>query len=119
MPFVKAMPPPTDWTIEAGARYGISTGRKAQDLYNVPGSDLLLSRLTFSGLVSHALEGFARFDHRDGVFVKGNFGLGSLAGGQFHDEDFPPGTVPYSNTAQVSRDGQMRFGSGRRRARHP
>ena len=34
------------------------------------------------------------------IFVKGNIGLGSLAAGQLHDEDWVifGGTVPYSNT---------------------
>ena len=34
------------------------------------------------------------------IFIKGNIGLGSLAGGQLYDEDWVifGGTVPYSNT---------------------
>ena len=101
----------SDWSIEAGARYFVSGGRKAQDLYDAPRTDGILSRLTYTGMTGHAAEIFARLDHRDGMFVKGNFGLGDLRGGQMNDEDFPPFTQPYSNTISVQRDSRLRYGS--------
>jgi opacity protein-like surface antigen len=109
-PVFKA-PPPSDWTIEAGARYWVSSGRKQLDLYDSNIANLVNSRLTFVGVVGQSAEGFARLDHRDGMFVKGNFGLGSLVKGQFYDEDFPPAQVPYSDTVSSQRDGRMLYGS--------
>jgi opacity protein-like surface antigen len=110
-PVFKA-PPPSDWTIEAGARYWLSTGRKQQDLYDPNTSTQINSRLFFEGATGQAGEAFARLDHRDGMFLKGNFGLGDLNAGLFYDEDFAPGTVPYSITrAQKQRDGRTLYGS--------
>jgi opacity protein-like surface antigen len=107
---LKAPQLPAGWTIEAGTRAWGSSGRKGQDLYSFPGQNLLVSRLIYTDMTGLAVEGFARFDHRDGLFVKGNFGLGDLTRGQFNDEDFPPGLSPYSNTSSIERDGRMRYG---------
>src|SRR5262249_9191412 len=73
-PVLKA-PPPSDWTVEAGGRYWVSSGRKQLDLFGFT-SSRILSRLTYDGVIGQAAEGFARLDHRDGMFAKGNFGLG-------------------------------------------
>ena len=97
-PVFKA-PPPSDWTIEAGARYWVSSGRKQLDLAGNQ-ADVLLSRLTYDSVAGQAGEAFARLDHRDGMFLKGTFGLGDLQGGRFYDEDVRPAVVPYSNTIQ-------------------
>jgi opacity protein-like surface antigen len=112
-PVLKA-PAPSDWTIEAGARYWVSSGRKQLDLFGSPASaNLLLSRLIYENVAGQAAEGFARLDHRDGMFLKGNFGLGDLAKGQFYDEDVlnPPLVTQYSNTLSVQRDGRTIYGS--------
>jgi opacity protein-like surface antigen len=111
-PVFKA-PAPSDWTIEAGARYWVSSGRKQLDLFDRPAAtNLLLSRLIYENVTGEAAESFARLDHRDGMFLKGNFGLGDLAKGQFYDEDFF-GFVGgrYSNTLSVQRDGRTIYGS--------
>jgi opacity protein-like surface antigen len=79
-PVFKA-PPPSDWTIQAGARYWVSSGRKQLDLAGSQ-ADVLLSRLTYESVAGQAGEAFARLDHRDGMFLKGNFGLGNLQGGR-------------------------------------
>jgi opacity protein-like surface antigen len=108
-PVFKA-PPPSDWTIEAGARYWVSTGRKQQDLYDPNITTQINSRLFFEGGTGQAAESFARLDHRDGMFLKGNLGLGDLGRGQFYDEDFPPGTEPYSITLSKQGDGRTLYG---------
>ena len=108
--YVKAPQLFSDWTIEAGVRAVVSSGRKAQDLGDIPGQDDLVSRLSYRGLTGYAAELFARLDHRDGIFVKGNFGLGDFVGGTMNDEDFPPGLTPYSNTVQQARNGRLRYG---------
>jgi opacity protein-like surface antigen len=114
-PVFKA-PPPSDWTIEAGARYWVSGGRKQLDLFAAQPPNQLNSRLTFAGVVGQSAEAFARLDHRNGMFLKGNFGLGDQVKGQFYDEDFAPftlnaGAPPYSNTVSSQRDGRMLYGS--------
>jgi opacity protein-like surface antigen len=109
-PVFKA-PLPSDWTIEAGARYWVSSGRRQHDLYDPNITTQLNSRVFFEGVTGQAAESFARLDHRDGLFVKGNFGLGDLARGKFYDEDFPPLTVPRSITLGSQGDGRMLYGS--------
>jgi opacity protein-like surface antigen len=104
--------PPSDWTIETGARYWVSSGRKQQDLNGSVGftPTLIISRLFYEGVIGQTAESFARLDHRNGIFIKGNFGLGDLAKGKFYDEDFPPGTAPYANTLSSQRDGRTIYG---------
>ncbi|MGX4772212.1 outer membrane protein [Bradyrhizobium guangdongense] len=109
--YVKAPEPFADWSIEAGARAFVSSGRKAQDLGAIPGQDNIVSRLSYRGMTGYAAELFARLDHRDGIFVKGNLGLGDFAGGTMNDEDFVPGVTPYSNTRHQQRDGRLRYGA--------
>jgi opacity protein-like surface antigen len=113
-PVFKA-PPPSDWTIEAGARYWVSGGRKQYDLFDPETANQLNSRLAFQNVVGQAAEAFARLDHRNGMFLKGNFGLGDQVKGQFYDEDFAPVAFgfggPYTNTVSTQRDGRMLYGS--------
>jgi len=68
--YLKALQLPADWSLEVGARYYVSGGRKAQDLGDVPGNDDIVSRLTYNGMTGHATEIFARLDHRDGISSK-------------------------------------------------
>jgi opacity protein-like surface antigen len=107
----KAPVMPSGWVIEAGLRYWFSNGKSQQDLYSntVPGQ--LNSRLIYGDMNGHAAETFARFDHRSGLFVKGNFGIGTLVNGNLHDEDMPPDEALYSNTLSDMRDGGLRYGS--------
>lgn len=110
-PVFKA-PPRSDWTIEAGARYWVSSGHKQLDLFGST-SSVFLSRLTYDGVIGHSVESFARLDHRNGIFLKGNFGLGDLTKGKFYDEDThaPDHIVGYSNTRSNQGDGRTLYGS--------
>jgi opacity protein-like surface antigen len=99
------------WSMDVGARYWYSSGRMQKDLFGGSPSEQLNSRLTFAGLDGPAAEMFARFDHRSGVFVKGNFGVGDILRGVLNDEDFPPIINPYSNTASEIKDSRMRYAS--------
>jgi len=102
---------PNEWTMEAGARAWFSSGRMQKDLYDVT-QTTLNSRLIYSGLQGYSNEAFARFDHRSGVFVKGNFGMGDIRRGQLYDEDFPPRAVTtYSNSLSEIQDSRMRYAS--------
>lgn len=101
----------SDWTTEIGTRYWFSNGGIQKDLYDPDRTSQLNSRLIYSNMNGHAAETFARFDHRSGVFIKGNFGLGSLVNGKLNDEDFPPENNPYSNTVHQVRDSSLRYGS--------
>lgn len=97
------------WAMETGLRYFYSNGKSQQDLYGEPG--VVNSRLIYGGLLAHSAEFFARLDHDNGVFIKGNFGIGSITDGSLYDEDMPPGTNPYSDTIHTIRDSSMRYGS--------
>jgi opacity protein-like surface antigen len=109
--FLKAPPPLSDWAIEAGLRYWYSNGKMQQDLYDSVRTSLVNSRLIYGDMNGHSAETFVRFDHVSGLFVKGNFGIGSLVNGNLHDEDFPPYESPYSNTLHRMREGSLRNGS--------
>lgn len=99
------------WVIEAGLRYAFSNGKSQQDLYSNAAPGQVNSRLIYGEMNGHAAESFVRFDHDNGVFVKGNFGIGTLVNGTLHDEDMPPDTSPYSNTIHSMKDGGLRYGS--------
>lgn len=107
-----APPPPlvSEWTIEAGGRYWFSNGRMQKDLFDPFIRNNLNSRLSYNDMNAHAGETFGRFDHRSGLMVKANLGVGNLFNGTLHDEDFP-GAVFYSNTVSDMKDGRMRYGS--------
>jgi opacity protein-like surface antigen len=87
-------------------------GRKQLDLYS-SGESNQNSRLIYQGVIGQTAEGFARRDHRDGMFLKGTFGLGNHSKGQFYDEDFPPteDLTRYSNTLSNQGDGRTLYGS--------
>jgi opacity protein-like surface antigen len=114
--FVKAPQLPSGWSIEAGARYFASSGRMQNDLYSSATPWILGARSIYADQTAHTAETFYRFDHHDGLFVKGNFGLGYLVDGQLNNEGFPPGLVPagtprYSNTISQMGHGQLLYGS--------
>ena len=83
---------------ELGARYWYSMGRVGYNYYGDTTTSLLMSRLTYDQLTANAGEVYVRGD-LSGFFVKGIFGGGSIGGGRLLDEDFPPLTVPYSETS--------------------
>jgi len=91
---------PENWQSEVGGRVFFSTGNDGapQPLLNSSNfGDQLASRLIFSGLSAITEEVFARFEHLNGMFIKGYLGAGTVRGGQLNDEDFPAPVV-YSNT---------------------
>jgi opacity protein-like surface antigen len=97
---------PAGWTAEIGARYFADSGRMQKDLKDPVETDRLNSRLIYADTNGRSLETFFRFEHRDGLFLKGHAGLGSLVGGRLNDEDFP-GAVDYSNTITQIRTGHL------------
>ncbi|SEG64288.1 Opacity protein [Methylobacterium sp. 190mf] len=113
--------PPTDladstpiapgvWSFEAGARYFYSSGTHRYTLGDpyVPGQ--VNSRLTYKGYDAQAGESFARLDHNPtGLFAKGFLGSGEVLRGSLHDEDFPPGNSPYSNTVSQIKNGDIGY----------
>ncbi len=107
----KAPQRPSDWLIDIGTRYWFSNGSMQKDLYDPSLTTQLNSRLIYSDMNGHSAETFARFDHRSGLFVKGNFGLGTLVNGKLNDEDFGPANATYSNTEHQVRDSGLRYGS--------
>lgn len=98
------------YAFEIGARYWYSTGKLAKDLYDDPRfSADLASRLTYSGLTSHAFEGFGKLTLPSNLFLKGFAGVSGLRNGSLNDEDFPPGTVPYSSTRSAQDGGRLGY----------
>jgi hypothetical protein len=97
------------WEAELGARYFFSSGRTQKDVYVFTVGDLLLSRLTYSGLKSSTGELFGRIEHATGFFLKGFAGVGGLGTGNLRDEDFLPVTDPYSSTNSAQRDGRLAY----------
>jgi hypothetical protein len=97
---------------EMGARYWFSSGTYSKDLFG--GSSVgLLSRLTYSGLTSHAAEWFGSVKQVDGYFLRWNIGLGKTVGGTLIDEDFdlpvPPFSASYSRTTSEQREGSLGY----------
>jgi opacity protein-like surface antigen len=102
--------PISDWSMGVGARSWFSSGRTQLDLYSNVLPTRLNSRLIYGGLQAYSNEAFARFDHRSGVFVKGNLGMGDIHTGTLNDEDFPPEGDPiYSNSQHEIKDSRMRY----------
>ena len=101
----------SDVTGEFGVRTGWSSGRFRKDLYDPFVPSQLNSRLTWPDQSGLPLEAFARFDHISGVFAKGFVGGVEMVRGHMNDEDFPPGTVPYSNTRSSTNNGRSIYGT--------
>jgi opacity protein-like surface antigen len=97
---------------EIGTRVGWSSGQFRKNLYDPIATSQLNSRLTYSSLDAMSIETFSRWDHTSGVFLKTTFGGADIFGGHLHDEDFPPGIAPYSNTLSSQKDGRDLYGWG-------
>jgi opacity protein-like surface antigen len=108
---LKALPAAAaGWEFEAGPRYMYSWGRAQWDLGNTfahPGN-MLVSRLTWSGLMTNSAELYGRVDTPWNVFVSGFVGHGDTASGGQNDEDFNA-QVPYRNTSSTN-DGSIGYG---------
>lgn len=99
------------WETTMGARLFVSSGSVGapQPLLNSSDlGDLLASRLTFSHLTAVSEEAYARFDHSNGMFVKGFLGAGTVIDGKLNDEDFPAENA-YSNTLSNAQ-GNLAYG---------
>jgi opacity protein-like surface antigen/outer membrane protease len=99
-----------EFDVEFGARYWMSSGRTAKDLFDFSGA-AMVSRLTYSDITAHTAESFVRVDHWSGAFVKGYLGTGPTASGRLKDEDFPPFIDPQSATTSSLQDGALTYGS--------
>ena len=95
---------------EFGGRYWYSTGRIGYGYYGDTTSSFLVSRLTYDKLTANSGELYFRGDVPWGFFIKGYIGAGKVGGGQLRDEDFPPLTMPYSETAS-STAGSLSYGT--------
>lgn len=106
----KAPELPSGWTGEVGGRHFASTGRMQKDLMSSLWTERLNSRLVYGNTTGQSLETFFRFENSNGLFLKGFAGLGTLSGGDLHDEDYPA-QVAYSNTITDLGDGQLAYGA--------
>jgi hypothetical protein len=99
-------------SFEFGTRIWYSSGRLSKDLFSEPRAPntVLNSRLTYSGLTAGTFEGFGRAELPYGSFIKGYAGFGGLSTGALSDEDFPPETVPYSDTRSDQHGGRLAYG---------
>ncbi|MGO8800215.1 MAG: outer membrane beta-barrel protein [Roseiarcus sp.] len=96
---------------EVGVRAGMSTSTARTKLYDTTGATLL-SQLTYRDPSAATGEFYARLDHpSSGLFIKGFAGIGRETGGTLQDEDFPPGTTPYSSTNSSLADGRVGYAS--------
>lgn len=94
------------WEFEFGSRYWLASSNFSKDLFGP--NDNLLSRLTQENVTNNTAEGFWRLNHTSGVFLKGYFGGGTNNGGEFIDQDFPPGIV-YSRTKSDQKNGAVNY----------
>ena len=85
------------FTATFAMRYWYGMGSTSKNLYGFT-RDMLVSRLSYTGLQSHSAEAVFRIDHDSGLFWKGYGGFGLVTGGNLQDEDFPPAISPYSST---------------------
>ncbi len=109
-PPIKYLPEVSPWWFEFGSRYWFSSGRYKKDLFTPPGGPQgQLSQLNYENLTAHSAEAFWRLNHASGFFLKGLVGGGSITGGHMNDQDFPPFTVPLSNTLQEQGHGNLGY----------
>jgi opacity protein-like surface antigen len=100
--------PISPWYLDTGIRYWLGQSDFEFNLFNFTGKEHL-SRLTDQNVVTNSAEGFWRLGHQDGVFLKGYVGAGSNTGGEFIDEDFPPGLDVYSRTQSTQKHGRLNY----------
>ncbi len=98
--------PESPWQLQTGMRYWLGGGTYTLDLFQ--GGNALASRLTYEDYTSNAAEGFWRLNHKNGFFLKGYLGGGSIQNGRLIDEDFPPGII-YSRTTSPQKNGAINY----------
>jgi outer membrane protease len=95
---------------EVGGRYWFGNAKTSKNLYGfAPAS--MVSRLTYSDMMTNSGEIYGRVTSSNGWFLKGYLGLGAMSGGSLQDEDFPPGISPYSSTISQQRGGYLNYAS--------
>ena len=72
----------------------------------------MVSRLTYSDMMTNAGELYSRVAFTNGFFIKGYIGGGAMSFGNLKDEDFPPALVPYSSTTSDQKNGYLSYASG-------
>jgi hypothetical protein len=95
---------------EVGGRFWYSSARNGYNYYGDATTSMLVSRLTYDGLPASSGELYFRGDVTWGLFIKGFIGAGVISGGHLIDEDFPPLTVPYSQTSSNT-SGSLNYGT--------
>ncbi|MEC5293670.1 hypothetical protein VSX64_23800 [Aurantimonas sp. C2-6-R+9] len=104
--------PVSPWSFELGTRYWYSTGQTSWN--HTAGGSLLgdpTSILDYDDLESHSAELFGQIEHASGVFVKGYAGVGTVADGNFRDQDFFTGQLEFSDTYSEVDDGDLYYAS--------
>ncbi len=105
--------PAPAWQIEFAARYWFGNANTSKSLYNIPSvSSAMVSRLTYSDMMTNAGELYSRVAFTNGFFIKGYIGGGAMSFGNLKDEDFPPALVPYSSTTSDQKNGYLSYASG-------
>jgi hypothetical protein len=93
---------------ELGARYWFSSGNYSKNLAGIGGAGLV-SRLSFTGLTSHAGELFGSIKGVNSYFLKWNVGFAKTVAGDLTDQDFIPVTVPFSSTLSGQQEGSLSY----------
>jgi hypothetical protein len=93
---------------DLGARYWFSSGKYSKDLSGTDGTGLV-SRLSYTGLTSHAGELFGSVKGVNSYFLKWNVGFAKTVAGNLTDEDFTPVTVPFSSTLSGQQEGSLGY----------
>ncbi len=105
--------PASAWQADFGARYWFGVANTGKSLYGIPSmSDAMVSRLTYSNLITNSGELFGRIAGTNGLFFKGYVGIGAISGGTLQDEDFPTASFsPYSSTNSDQKYGWQGYGA--------
>jgi opacity protein-like surface antigen/outer membrane protease len=103
--------PVADFVGTFGVRAGLSTSSAQLKLYDFGGATKL-SQLTYHNVDSGVAEIYGRLDEPgSGLFTKGYAAFGKQTNGNLQDEDFPPGTSPYSSTNSTQSGGHLSYAS--------
>jgi outer membrane protease len=106
-----APPPFAAWQADFAARYWFASAKTGKSLFGTPGADGMVSRLTYSDLLTNSGEVYGRLAGTNGWFLKGYLGIGTVSNGHLQDEDFPPVATPYSSTTSDQRNGYLDYAS--------
>jgi hypothetical protein len=101
---------PSAW--ELGIRYWVSSGitqwsHNAQAIDPSAGNPT--SILTYDELTAHAIELHARRNFRDGWFLRGNAGLGSVRDGSLDDEDYAAGQFKFLDSTSPVQGNRLAY----------